>query len=127
MTTIPRLPRLLAVIPEEAGVLRLTWDGGRTGRVDLSDWIARGGAAFDTLQDEAVFATARVEDYGTCVQWGDTEDLAIDAYHLGLLAQEQASPPSPDLGGCQPRSRFSGPDGVESFRPGPNGGSPSVP
>jgi hypothetical protein len=35
-----------------------------------------------------VFARARVENYGAAITWDDG-DLAIDAYHLKKLADEQ--------------------------------------
>jgi len=35
-----------------------------------------------------VFARARVENHGAAVAW-DADDLAIDAHHLKMLAEEQ--------------------------------------
>jgi len=40
------------------------------------------------LLDPAVFARARVENYGAAVTWDD-RDLSIDAYQLKQIADEQ--------------------------------------
>lgn len=81
--------RLAAVVAEPPAVLMVTWQDGSADRVDLSDWIAGGGPAFAALTDSRTFATAAVADFGSAVQWGDDEDLAIDAPHLEMLAEQQ--------------------------------------
>jgi hypothetical protein len=63
--------------------------GKRTGdSVDLADWIAAGGEILALLREAPVFAKASVGNYGAAVMWDDG-DLAIDAAHLKLLADEQ--------------------------------------
>lgn len=84
MTT--ELQRIASVSPTSPGTLAVLWRDGRTEFVDLSGWIATGGEILKPLQRVDVFATAAVSDYGAAVQWGDDDDLAIDAHHLSRLA-----------------------------------------
>jgi hypothetical protein len=57
-------------------------------QVELAGWIATGGEIFSALTEPAVFARAKIADYGSSVAWDD-DDLRIDAAHLDLLAREQ--------------------------------------
>jgi len=74
------------VAPSE---IRVTWQSREVSVIDLTIWIAAGGATLAALSDPVVFERARVGDYGSAVIWGDGDDLAIDAYHLRMLANEQ--------------------------------------
>jgi hypothetical protein len=89
------LPRIESVAVPGPMILRIRWRGVRApDLVDLTGWVATGGDALAPLRDEAVFAQARVENYGAAVAWHDG-DLAIDAVHLKKLAEEQ-KPFGPD-------------------------------
>jgi hypothetical protein len=83
------LPRIEAVSVTQPATLRLRWRG-RTASdsVDLTNWIATGGQTLAPLRKAQVFAKASVGNYGTAVVWND-RDLAIDAAHLKMLADEQ--------------------------------------
>ncbi|MCP1540171.1 hypothetical protein [Methylorubrum extorquens] len=84
------LPRIATVFRTGPTILGVTWSDGPSDRVDLAGWIATGGEALAPLKDAAVFATARPGDYGASVEWGAEDgDLAIDAHHLRLIANEQ--------------------------------------
>jgi hypothetical protein len=83
------LPRIEAVSVASPATLRLQWQGKRTGdSVDLADWIAAGGDILAPLREAPIFAKASVGNYGAAVVWDDG-DLAIDAAHLKMLADEQ--------------------------------------
>lgn len=84
------LPRIVSVTPIGPAALGIKWRHGFSDRIDLAGWIATGGDILDPLKDPTVFATARPDEYGAAVVWGEEDgDLAIDAVHLGMLAEEQ--------------------------------------
>jgi hypothetical protein len=83
------LPRIETVSVAQPATLRLRWRGKRAGdSVDLTGWIATGGETLAPLREAPVFAKASVGNYGAAVVWDDG-DLAIDATHLKMLADEQ--------------------------------------
>src|SRR3979490_1479796 len=85
------MPRIEAVSVAQPSTLRLRWRGKRAGdSVDLTGWRAHGGPTLAPLRETPVFAKASVGNYGTAVVWDDG-DLAIDAVHLKMLADEQKS------------------------------------
>lgn len=68
--------------------LRLTFEDGFTGTVDLRDWITH-TRALARLRDPAVFRKAKVGEWGTAVVFiEDTLDLGAD--NLRNLAVEQS-------------------------------------
>jgi hypothetical protein len=85
------LLRIEAVSVVQPATLRLRWRGRRAGdSVDLTGWVATGGETLAPLREAPVFAKASVGNYGAAVVWDDG-DLAIDAAHLKMLADEQKS------------------------------------
>jgi hypothetical protein len=83
------LPRIETVSVTPPATLRLRWRGRRAGdSVDLSGWIATGGPTLAPLREAQVFAKASVGNYGAAVVWDDG-DLAIDAAHLKMLAEQK--------------------------------------
>src|SRR5262245_45570372 len=89
------LPRIESVTVPDRMTLRIRWRGVRAADVvDLTGWVATGGDILAPLRDPSVFARARVDNYGGAVAWDDG-DLAIDAFHLKQLADEQ-KPFGPD-------------------------------
>jgi hypothetical protein len=83
------LPRIEAVSVVQPATLRLRWRSGRAvDDVDLTSWIATGGQMLAPLREAQAFAKASVGNYGTAVIWDDG-DLAIDAGHLKMPADEQ--------------------------------------
>lgn len=83
------LPRIETVSVAQPAILKLRWRGRRASdSVDLTGWIATGGPTLAPLREAPVFAKASVGNYGTAVVWDDG-DLAIDAAHLKMLADEQ--------------------------------------
>jgi hypothetical protein len=79
------IPKISAVVVAAPNIIKVIWADGRADRIDLADWIAGGSAILARLTDPSVFATARIDDYGSAIAWGDDEDLAIDAFHLAML------------------------------------------
>jgi hypothetical protein len=89
------LPRIESVAVSGPMSLRIRWRGVRAADVvDLTGWVATGSDVLSSLRDPSVFARARLENYGAAVAWDDG-DLAIDAFHLKKLADEQ-KPFGPD-------------------------------
>jgi hypothetical protein len=83
------LPRIESVCVVQPATLRLRWRDRRAGDdVDLTGWIVTGGQMLAPLREAQVFAKAAVGNYGAAVVWDDGE-LAIDAGHLKMLADEQ--------------------------------------
>ena len=84
------LPRIAAVTPQADAIVVIVWTDATTDTVDLSGWIARGGAALSPLTVPKIFNRVAVADYGLAVRWGDEDDdLAIDSVHLKALAEHQ--------------------------------------
>jgi Protein of unknown function (DUF2442) len=88
MTEDLRITRAEAVLP---GVLKLAWNDGYEGIVDLRGKIAD-GEAFEPLRNAEKFKGVRVADYGHYVFWGD-DDSGVDfgCDRLREIAEEQAA------------------------------------
>ncbi len=85
------LPRLRSVEPVIHGVLKLVWDDGYEGVIDLRPTIAR-GKIFSYLRKPTNFSKVRVTEYGHSIQWvgdkGEEIDFAADT--LRIKAENQA-------------------------------------
>ncbi|WP_139247235.1 helix-turn-helix transcriptional regulator [Hyphomicrobium sp. NDB2Meth4] len=84
------MPKIAAVSVVTPNLIDVTWATGRSERIDLTGWIATGSTILAPLTDPAVFATARVDKNGSGVSWGGDDDLAIDAFHLSMIAGDAA-------------------------------------
>lgn len=83
------MPRVQAVSVEGTGRLSVKWRGRtRKDTVNLLGWIATGREILAPLMVPTIFAKASVGNYGAAIVWDDG-DLAIDAQHLLLHADEQ--------------------------------------
>jgi hypothetical protein len=83
------LPRIETISVAQPATLQLRWRGRQAGdSVDLTGWIATAGQTLAPLRQAQVFAKASVGNCGAAVVWDDG-DLAIDATHLKMLADEQ--------------------------------------
>jgi hypothetical protein len=83
------LPKIEGVTVDGPSTLRVRWRGKRSANVvNLSGWIATGGDILAPLREAKIFARAHVASYGGAVAWDD-DDIAIDALHLKMLADEQ--------------------------------------
>jgi len=60
--------------------LRLEFDDGSSGEVDL-DYVKNRGGVFEPLRDPAYFAQARVDLEGGTVVWPNGTDLAPETLH----------------------------------------------
>ena len=88
MTDMPRIQSVTVTGPAS---IRIGWRNGAQSLIDLAGWVGRGNRHLAPLTDPAVFARAGVGAYGGNVTWdGDEGELAIDAYHLSMIAEEQA-------------------------------------
>jgi len=87
-----RLPRIVSAEPVLLGVLKIVWDDGYTGLVDLRPILAR-GKVFAYLQNPQNFQEVRVTDFGHSIEWLDEEGDQID-FASGTLrekAEKQAA------------------------------------
>lgn len=82
--TIPdmavRIPHVTRLVVLDACRLRLTFDDGLTGDVDLSGLPGR-GPVFEPLRDPEFFATARVDSMTRTVAWPGGIDLDPEGLH----------------------------------------------
>ena len=75
-------PRLIAVQHEAEFKLRLRYDDGTEGTVDLSSEIRKGGV-FAALEDPAVFSSVRIGEFGQ-IEWPNGVDICSNALYLRL-------------------------------------------
>jgi Protein of unknown function (DUF2442) len=87
MSDILRIVSAEAVLP---GVLKLVWNDGYEGIVDLRGTIAD-GEIFESIRDPENFKKVRVADYGHHIYWGDENDgVDCGCDSLRETAEEQA-------------------------------------
>ena len=72
-----KIPRIKTAEPIIHGVLKIVWDDGYEGVVDLRPVIARGNV-FTYLQKPENFLHVAVGDYGHHLFWRDEEGEEID-------------------------------------------------
>ncbi|MFY9969254.1 MAG: DUF2442 domain-containing protein [Roseiarcus sp.] len=72
-----KLPRIVDAQPVIHGVLKVGFDDGYVGVVDLRPLIAM-GKVFSWLSEPSHFAAVRVDEYGHSVSWLDGQGYAID-------------------------------------------------
>jgi hypothetical protein len=86
-----KLPRITLAEPVIHGVLKIVWNDGYEGIVDLRPTIAR-GRIFTYLQNAKNFSKVRVSEFGHSVEWtnedGDQIDFGADT--LRSKAENQA-------------------------------------
>jgi hypothetical protein len=74
------------VVCEDGFVLRVTFDDGKTGRIDCRPLIAKGGS-FSKLGDPAIFRRAKIDPELGVVTWDNEIDIAPEtAYSLATGA-----------------------------------------
>jgi hypothetical protein len=83
---------ITAAEPILHGVLKLTWDAGYEGIVDLRGTIAE-GELFREIRAPDKFKDVRVADYGHSIYWRDSNGREIDfgCDRLREIAEEQAA------------------------------------
>lgn len=89
MTDLLRITFAEAVLP---GVLKIMWNDGYEGVVDLRGTIAR-GKIFEPIRDPEYFKQVRVESYGHSIYWGEegNEEVDFGCDRLREMAEEQAA------------------------------------
>jgi hypothetical protein len=89
MTDILRIASAEAVLP---GVLKLAWNDGYVGIVDLRGIIAE-GEIFEHIRNPENFKNVRVESYGHSIYWGEegNEEVDFGCDRLREIAEEQAA------------------------------------
>ncbi len=88
---VKKLPRIVSAMSVIHGVLKIVWNDGYEGVVDLRPTIAR-GRIFAYLQNPKNFAKVRVSDYGHSIEWINEKGEEIDfgADTLRAKAENQA-------------------------------------
>jgi uncharacterized protein DUF2442 len=74
---VKKLPCIVDAQPVIHGVLKVRFDDGYEGVVDLRPLIAK-GKVFDSLSAPEHFATVRVDEFGHSVSWLDDQGYTID-------------------------------------------------
>ena len=89
MNDLLRITAAEAVLP---GVLKIAWNDGYEGIVDLRGTIAD-GEIFEPIRDPEHFKDVRVEGYGHSIYWGEEGDEEVDfgCDRLREMAEEQAA------------------------------------
>jgi hypothetical protein len=89
MTEVLRIITAEAVVP---GVLKLTWNDGYEGVVDLRAVIAE-GELFEHIRNPENFKQVRVESHGHSIYWGEEGDEEVDfgCDRLREMAEQQAA------------------------------------
>lgn len=86
------LPRITSVEPIIHGVLKIVWNDGYEGVVDLRPLIAK-GRIFDHLRVPENFVKVSMEEYGHSIAWVDetgyTIDLGADSLRRDAEAQAE--------------------------------------
>ena len=83
---------ITAAEPVVQGVLKVVWDDGYEGIVDLRGIIAS-GALFEPIRDPVRFRQVRVASYGHSIYWGEEGNEIVDfgCDRLRELAEQQAA------------------------------------
>jgi hypothetical protein len=86
-----KLPRIRSAEPIIHGVLKIVWNDGYEGVVDLRPTIAR-GKIFTYLQKPNNFKKVKVSEYGHSIEWKNEKGEEIDfgADSLRAKAESQA-------------------------------------
>jgi hypothetical protein len=89
MSEILRITAAEAILP---GVLRVAWNDGYEGVVDLRGLIAE-GELFAPIRDPENFRKVRVESHGHSIYWGQEGDEQVDfgCDRLREIAEKQAA------------------------------------
>jgi len=72
-----KLPRIISAQPVIHGVLKLVFDDGYEGVIDLRPLFAN-GEVFRWLRNPKNFASLTVEEYGHSISWIDDTGYEID-------------------------------------------------
>jgi hypothetical protein len=84
--------RILKVEPVLHGVLKVTWNDGYEGVVDLRG-VMGDGEIFEHIRDPENFKQVGVESHGHSIYWGEEGNEEVDFGCDGLreMAEEQAA------------------------------------
>jgi hypothetical protein len=87
-----KLPRIISAQPVIHGVLKLVFDDGYEGVIDLRPLIAD-GEVFEWLRNATNFPKLKVEEYGHSISWIDDTgyeiDLGADSLRRGCERQAE--------------------------------------
>jgi hypothetical protein len=86
------ISRIASAEPILHGVLKVTWNDGYEGIVDLRGIMAH-GEIFEPIRDPIQFKQVKVASFGHSVYWGHEGDEIVDfgCERLRELAEEQAA------------------------------------
>ena len=89
------MSEMLRIVSAEAvlhGVLKITWNDGYEGIVDLRGTISS-GEIFEHIRNPTNFLDVKVESFGHSIYWGKEDDEEVDfgCDRLREIAEEQAA------------------------------------
>lgn len=84
--------RIVSAEPVVHGVLKLTWNDGCEGIVDLRGFMAE-GEVFAHIRNPENFQAVRVSAYGHSIYWGAENDEEVDfgCDRLREISEQQAA------------------------------------
>jgi len=86
---VSEAPNIRAVRAEDGRALIVTWRGGAESVVDLGEFLAEYAVFAPLRQNDELFETAKVGEWGWSVHWSD--DMEISSDTLWRLAIEQGA------------------------------------
>jgi hypothetical protein len=70
------LPRLAGAVPLDGRMVKVMWRSGKTSVVDLAPALASRRAYIPLRNDDELFRTLRVSEYGNAVEWDGGLDFS---------------------------------------------------
>jgi hypothetical protein len=80
-------PRVTEVQPLGNYRVRLTFNDGTAGELDLTEWIVGQSGVFQPLQDPDFFARVRVNSEAGTIQWPNEVDLCPDVLYSRVTGE----------------------------------------
>jgi len=84
-----RAPNIKSVRPDHGRGIVVTWKGGAESTIDVSKHLADYAVFAPLRDDDDLFRTVAVGEWGWCIRWPD--DMEISSDTLWRLALEQGS------------------------------------
>ncbi|MGN6582938.1 MAG: hypothetical protein ACTHJV_04460 [Rhizobiaceae bacterium] len=90
ITVGKRLPRVAAAFPLDGRKVKVVWDDGTVKVVDLTGAFASRRIFIPLRDDDRLFQTLRVSEYGSGIEWSGS-DLEFSAMWLDRLPEAEFS------------------------------------
>lgn len=85
------LPRIAGAVPLEGRKVKVMWQSGETKVVDLAPALASRRIYMPLRDNDELFRTLRVSEYGDAIEWDGSPDLEFSAIWLDHLPEAEFS------------------------------------